>query len=147
MRTPASSLINPTLSNPTRILTPSPLHLETSMPLSMEQKEKLLDDLIVEYGHDNFVYSLRDAPETKMKSDQDQPLGIEDLPVRPLPAKTVVHMFDMHKGVPGASTRGALAARCAMVPGTRFQRQSGPERPCRRELSCNGSSSARRATP
>lgn len=102
--------------NPTRILTPSPLHLDTSMPLSMEQKEKLLDDLIVEYGHDNFVYSLRDAPETKMKSDQDQPLGIEDLPIRPLPAKTVVHMFDVHKGVPGCLDEGSIGR--AMRDGT-----------------------------
>ena len=71
------------------------------MPLSEEEKENMLDGFIEHYGQDNFSYSLRDVPLTKMKTDQAEPSTIDDLPVRPLPARHIANMFDVHKGIPG----------------------------------------------
>ena len=76
-----------------------PLHF--AMPLSEEETENMLDGFIERYGQDNFSYSLRDVPLTKMKTDQAEPSTIDDLPVRPLPARHIANMFDVHKGIPG----------------------------------------------
>ena len=71
------------------------------MPLSEEERESKLDSLIDLYGSEEWNYSLRQAPDTRMVTDQEAPLGIEDLPTRALPPKTVSSMFDVTVGIPG----------------------------------------------